>query len=97
MELYLDMERPYPPILRRLPYPESLETWKEIEKNINELIDMDVFRKIGHNDVVEIPTPVLITWNDGKSRLCEDFRPLNGNTKADRYFIPRKTHALDKL
>ncbi|MBW0482817.1 hypothetical protein O181_022532 [Austropuccinia psidii MF-1] len=28
IELYLDVERPYPPILRRPPYPESLETMK---------------------------------------------------------------------
>ncbi|MBW0548483.1 hypothetical protein O181_088198 [Austropuccinia psidii MF-1] len=31
IELYLDVERPYPPMLRRPPYPESLETRKEIE------------------------------------------------------------------
>ncbi|MBW0538863.1 hypothetical protein O181_078578 [Austropuccinia psidii MF-1] len=49
IELYLDVERPYPPMLRRPPYPESLETRKEIEKHINELLDMDVIRKIGHN------------------------------------------------
>ncbi|MBW0485573.1 hypothetical protein O181_025288 [Austropuccinia psidii MF-1] len=30
IELYLDLERPYPPILRRPPYPESLETRKDI-------------------------------------------------------------------
>ncbi|MBW0497309.1 hypothetical protein O181_037024 [Austropuccinia psidii MF-1] len=30
IELYLDVERPYPPILRRPPYPASLETRKEI-------------------------------------------------------------------
>ncbi|MBW0543299.1 hypothetical protein O181_083014 [Austropuccinia psidii MF-1] len=30
IELYLDVERPYPPILRGPPYPESLETRKEI-------------------------------------------------------------------
>ncbi|MBW0485636.1 hypothetical protein O181_025351 [Austropuccinia psidii MF-1] len=35
IELYLDGERPYPPILRRPPYPESLETRREIEKHIN--------------------------------------------------------------
>ncbi|MBW0482126.1 hypothetical protein O181_021841 [Austropuccinia psidii MF-1] len=38
IELYLDVERPYPPMLRRLPYPEILETRKEIEKHINELL-----------------------------------------------------------
>ncbi|MBW0507529.1 hypothetical protein O181_047244 [Austropuccinia psidii MF-1] len=97
IELYLYVERPYPPMLRKPPYPESLETRKEIHKHINELLDMDVIRKIGHNEIVEISTHVLITWNDGKSRLCGDFRALNNYTKADRYPIPRIPHALDKL
>ncbi|MBW0589793.1 hypothetical protein O181_129508, partial [Austropuccinia psidii MF-1] len=74
-----------------------METRKEIEKHINELLDMDVIRKIGNNEIVEITTPVLITWHDGKSRLCGDFRALNNYTKADRYPIPRITHALDRL
>ncbi|MBW0473804.1 hypothetical protein O181_013519 [Austropuccinia psidii MF-1] len=76
IELYLDVERPYPPMLRRPPYAASLETKKEIEKHINELLDMDVIRKIGHNEIVEINTPVPITWHDGNSRLCGDFRAL---------------------
>ncbi|MBW0557475.1 hypothetical protein O181_097190 [Austropuccinia psidii MF-1] len=97
IELYLDVERPYPPMHRRPPYPESLETRKEIEKHINELLDMDVITKIGQNEIVEITTPVLITRQDGKSRLCGDFRALNNYTKADRYSIPRIPHALDKL
>ncbi|MBW0506154.1 hypothetical protein O181_045869 [Austropuccinia psidii MF-1] len=84
-------------MLRRPPYAESLETRKEIEKNINELLDMDVITKIGHNEIVEITTTVLITWHDGKFRLCGDFRALNNYTKADRYSIPRISHALDKL
>ncbi|MBW0551283.1 hypothetical protein O181_090998 [Austropuccinia psidii MF-1] len=84
-------------MLRRPPYPESPETRKEIEKCVNELLDMDVVRKIGHNEVVEITTLVLITWNDVKSRLCGDFRALKNYTKADRYLIPRIPHALDKL
>ncbi|MBW0483870.1 hypothetical protein O181_023585 [Austropuccinia psidii MF-1] len=64
-------------MIRRPPYPEILETRKQIEKQINELLDMDVIRKIGHNEIVEITTPVLITWHDGKSRLCGDFRALS--------------------
>ncbi|MBW0562075.1 hypothetical protein O181_101790 [Austropuccinia psidii MF-1] len=82
---------------RRPPYPASLETGKKIEQHINELLDMDAIRKIGHNEIVEITTPVLITWTDGSSRLCRDFRALNNYTKADRYPIPRIPHALDKL
>ncbi|MBW0511982.1 hypothetical protein O181_051697 [Austropuccinia psidii MF-1] len=84
-------------MLRRPPYPESLETRKKIEKNINELLNMDFIRKIGHNEMVVITTPFLITWDDGKSRMCGDFRALNNYTKADRYPIPKIPHALDKL
>ncbi|MBW0463052.1 hypothetical protein O181_002767 [Austropuccinia psidii MF-1] len=84
-------------MLRRPPHPESLETGNEIKKNINELVEMDVIRKIGHNEIMEITTPLLIPWHDGKSRLCGDFRALNDYTKADRCPIPRISHALDKL
>ncbi|MBW0566177.1 hypothetical protein O181_105892 [Austropuccinia psidii MF-1] len=97
IELYLDVERPYPPMFRRPPYPESLETTKQIEKHINELLEMDVIRKIGHNEIVEITTPVLITWHDGRSKICGDFRALNNYNKADRYPIHRIPHASDKL
>ncbi|MBW0517926.1 hypothetical protein O181_057641 [Austropuccinia psidii MF-1] len=58
---------------------------------------MDVIRKIGHNEIIEITTPVLITWHDGIYRLCADFIALNSYTKADRYPIPRIPHALGKL
>ncbi|MBW0567558.1 hypothetical protein O181_107273 [Austropuccinia psidii MF-1] len=97
IELYLDVERPYPPILRRPPYPESLETRKKIEKHIHELLKIDVISKIGHNEIAEVTTPVIITWNDGKSTFCGDFRALNNYTKADRYPIPRRPHSLEKL
>ncbi|MBW0519385.1 hypothetical protein O181_059100 [Austropuccinia psidii MF-1] len=97
IELHLEVERPYPPMLRRPPYPESLEIRKEIEKHINELLNMHVIRNIGHNEILKVTTPVLITWHDGNSRLCGDFRTLNNYTKADRYPIPRIPHALDKL
>ncbi|MBW0486299.1 hypothetical protein O181_026014 [Austropuccinia psidii MF-1] len=60
IELYLDVKRPYPPMLRRPPYPAGLETRKEIKKHINELLDMDVIRKIGHNEIVGITTPGIM-------------------------------------
>ncbi|MBW0476103.1 hypothetical protein O181_015818 [Austropuccinia psidii MF-1] len=56
IELHLDVERPYQPMLRRPPYPESPETRKEIEKHINELLEMNVIRKIAHNEMVKITT-----------------------------------------
>ncbi|MBW0574397.1 hypothetical protein O181_114112 [Austropuccinia psidii MF-1] len=49
IESYLDVERPYPPMLRGPPYSESLEARKEIWKQINELIEIYFIRKIGHN------------------------------------------------
>ncbi|MBW0581783.1 hypothetical protein O181_121498 [Austropuccinia psidii MF-1] len=58
---------------------------------------MDVIRKIGNKEMVEITTPVCTTWKDGISRLCGDFRALNNSTKADRYLIPRISHVPDKL
>ncbi|MBW0513335.1 hypothetical protein O181_053050 [Austropuccinia psidii MF-1] len=70
---------------------------EEIEKNIKGPLDIDVIRNIGHNEIVEITTPVPITWNDGKSRLYGDFRALKSYTKTDRYPIPTIPHALDKL
>ncbi|MBW0463889.1 hypothetical protein O181_003604 [Austropuccinia psidii MF-1] len=96
-ELYLNVERPYGPMLRRPPYQESLETRKEVEKHINEPLDMDFIREIGHIEMLEITTPVLVTWHDGKSGLCGDFRALNNYKKSDRYPIPKIPHALDKL
>ncbi|MBW0580064.1 hypothetical protein O181_119779 [Austropuccinia psidii MF-1] len=60
IELYLDVEITYPPMLRRPTYPASLETRKEIEKRINELLDMDIIRNIGHNEIVEITTPGMM-------------------------------------
>ncbi|MBW0548328.1 hypothetical protein O181_088043 [Austropuccinia psidii MF-1] len=58
---------------------------------------MYVIRKTGHNEILKFTTPVLITWDYGKSRLCGDFRALNKYTKADRHPIPRIPHALEKL
>ncbi|MBW0482361.1 hypothetical protein O181_022076 [Austropuccinia psidii MF-1] len=59
MELYLDLERTYPPILRRPTYPKILEARKVIEKHVNKLLDIDIIRKIWHNEIVELTTPFL--------------------------------------
>ncbi|MBW0574109.1 hypothetical protein O181_113824 [Austropuccinia psidii MF-1] len=84
-------------MLRRLPYPASLQTRKEVQKHSNELLDMDVIRKIGNNKIVERTTAVPITCYDGRSRLCGDFRGLDNYTKADRHPIPSIPHCLDEL
>ncbi|MBW0553329.1 hypothetical protein O181_093044 [Austropuccinia psidii MF-1] len=97
IELYLGFKRDSPQTLRRPPYPASLETRKEIEKQINYLLGMDIIRQIGYNEIVEVTTPALIMWHDGRSRFCGDFRALNNYTKAGSYPIPRIPNVLDKL
>ncbi|MBW0524850.1 hypothetical protein O181_064565 [Austropuccinia psidii MF-1] len=84
-------------MLRRPPYQESLDTRKEIQKHVNECLDMDTIRKIRHNESVEVTALIQITWNDGKARLRQDSRALNNYTKVDRYPIPRMPHALGKI
>ncbi|MBW0466793.1 hypothetical protein O181_006508 [Austropuccinia psidii MF-1] len=58
---------------------------------------MHLIRKIGHNEIVEGTTPVLITWNYGMSRLFRDFRALNNYSKAECFPIPIILHTLENL
>ncbi|MBW0499169.1 hypothetical protein O181_038884 [Austropuccinia psidii MF-1] len=46
-------------------------------------------RNIGHNEQVEVTTPVIITWHNGKSRMVGYFRALYTYTIPDRYPTPR--------
>ncbi|MBW0532333.1 hypothetical protein O181_072048 [Austropuccinia psidii MF-1] len=48
-----------------------------------------VLRNVGHNEEVEVTTPVIITWRSDKSRMVGDFRALNTYTIPERYSIPR--------
>ncbi|MBW0521412.1 hypothetical protein O181_061127 [Austropuccinia psidii MF-1] len=48
----------------------------------------------GHNEEVEITTPVMVAWNNGKSRIVGSFRSLNTYTVLDRYPIPKVQIAL---
>ncbi|MBW0530891.1 hypothetical protein O181_070606 [Austropuccinia psidii MF-1] len=84
-------------MLRIPPYPEGLETRKEIEEHANELLDMDVIRYMEHNEIVEVTKPFLITCHDSRYGFCGDFRGLKNYAKADRYPIPSILNALEKL
>ncbi|MBW0473849.1 hypothetical protein O181_013564 [Austropuccinia psidii MF-1] len=97
IEIYINVERLYQPILRRPPYLESLESSREIAKQVNNILEMYFIRKIGHNGIIELPTTFLITWHNGNSRWCGDFRELNNYTKPDRYPRQRIPHSLDKM
>ncbi|MBW0588526.1 hypothetical protein O181_128241 [Austropuccinia psidii MF-1] len=60
-------------------------------------MDLGVPRKVGHNEQVEVTTPVIITWNNGKSRMVGDVRALNTYTIPEKYPIPRIHEKLTQL
>lgn len=97
VDITLNIDRPYPPLLRRAAYPARPRARAELEKHIDELIRLNVLRKIGHNEEVEITTPVIIAWHNNKSRMVGDFRALKNYTVPDRYPIPRIAEALTNI
>ncbi|MBW0569276.1 hypothetical protein O181_108991 [Austropuccinia psidii MF-1] len=97
VDITLNIDRPYPPVLRRPAYPASPRAREALEKHIHELIKLGVLRKVGHNEEVEVKTPVIIAWHNDKSRMVGDFRALNTYTVPDRYPIPRIQETLTQL
>ncbi|MBW0577953.1 hypothetical protein O181_117668 [Austropuccinia psidii MF-1] len=77
VDIILNVEEPYPPLLRRPAYPASPRDREALEVQIKELMDLGVLRKAGNNEQVEVTTPVIIAWHNGKSRMVGDLRPLN--------------------
>ncbi|MBW0534813.1 hypothetical protein O181_074528 [Austropuccinia psidii MF-1] len=97
VEIILNVERPYPPLLRRSAYPAIPRAREALESHINELVKLGVLRKVGHNEKVEFTTPVIITLHNDKSRMVGDFRALNTYTIPDRYPISRIHETLTQL
>ncbi|MBW0523488.1 hypothetical protein O181_063203 [Austropuccinia psidii MF-1] len=93
----LNVERPYPPLLRRPAYPASPRAREELESHIDELMKLGVLRNLGHNEEVEVTTTVIITWHNDKSRMIGDLRALNTYTIRDRYPIPRVHETFTQL
>ncbi|MBW0534744.1 hypothetical protein O181_074459 [Austropuccinia psidii MF-1] len=46
VDIILNIERPYPPLLRRPAYPESLKSRKALEIHIKELLDLGVKERL---------------------------------------------------
>ncbi|MBW0548829.1 hypothetical protein O181_088544 [Austropuccinia psidii MF-1] len=93
----LNVERPYPPLLRRPAYLASPRAREELESHIVDLVKLAALRKVGHNEEVEVTTPVIIICHDDKSMMVGDFRALNTYTIPDRYPIPRIHENLTQL
>ncbi|MBW0491203.1 hypothetical protein O181_030918 [Austropuccinia psidii MF-1] len=60
-------------------------------------MDLGVLRNVGHNEQVEVTTPVIIAWNNGKSRIVGDIRALITYNIPDRYTIPRIHETLTQF
>ncbi|MBW0588832.1 hypothetical protein O181_128547 [Austropuccinia psidii MF-1] len=97
VDITLNIDIPYPPVLRRPAYPASPRAREALEKHIQELIQLGVLRKVGHIGEVEVTTPVIIAWHNDKSRMVGDFRALNTYTVPDRYPILRIQETLTQF
>ncbi|MBW0553208.1 hypothetical protein O181_092923 [Austropuccinia psidii MF-1] len=60
VDIILNIERPYPPLLTQPAYPASPKSREALEINIKEILDLGVIGKVGHNEEVEITTPVIV-------------------------------------
>ncbi|MBW0529726.1 hypothetical protein O181_069441 [Austropuccinia psidii MF-1] len=90
VDIILNIERPYPPLLRRPAYPTSPKSREALEIHIKEVLDRGVIRKVCHNQELEITTPVIVAWHDGKSIM-------NTYTVPERYPIPKIQIALTQI
>ncbi|MBW0552633.1 hypothetical protein O181_092348 [Austropuccinia psidii MF-1] len=66
VDITLNIDRPHPPVLRRPAYQASPRAREALEKHIQYLIQLGVLRKVGHNEEVEVTTPVIIAWHNDK-------------------------------
>ncbi|MBW0593776.1 hypothetical protein O181_133491 [Austropuccinia psidii MF-1] len=96
-DIILNIERPYPPLLRRPAYLESSKSREALRIHINELLDLGVIRKVGNTEEVEITTPVMVAWHNGKSRMVGVTRALNTYSVPDRNEVPKIQISLTQI
>ncbi|MBW0517465.1 hypothetical protein O181_057180 [Austropuccinia psidii MF-1] len=54
VDIILNVENPYAPLLRRTAYPSSPRARESLEVHIKELMDLGVLRKLGNNEQVKV-------------------------------------------
>ncbi|MBW0507217.1 hypothetical protein O181_046932 [Austropuccinia psidii MF-1] len=52
VDIILNVEKPYPPLLRRPAYPASPRAREALEVHIKELMNLRVLRKVGNDEQV---------------------------------------------
>jgi hypothetical protein len=85
---------PSAPLPNKAPYRVNPEKTKEIQRQVQHLID--------HGHVRESLSPcavpvILVPKRDGSFRMCSDCRPINAITVRYRHPIPRLDDMLDEL
>jgi len=75
-------------------YRTNLEETKEIESQVQDLLDKGWVQKSLSPCVVPV---LLVPKNDGKWRMCYDCRAINNITIKYRHQIPRLDDMLDEL
>ncbi|MBW0496367.1 hypothetical protein O181_036082 [Austropuccinia psidii MF-1] len=88
LDIVLNVEISYPPLLRRPDYPASPRAREALEVHIKELMNLGVLRKVGNNEQVKVTAPVIVTWNNENSRMAGDVRALNTYNIPEKYSIP---------
>ncbi|MBW0536345.1 hypothetical protein O181_076060 [Austropuccinia psidii MF-1] len=88
-DIIFDIKRPFQSLWRRPAYTAKPKLIEALELHIEELLEFGVIRKVGQNEEVEITSPVIVSWDNSKYRMVEDFRALNTYTVPDRYPIPK--------
>ncbi|MBW0520437.1 hypothetical protein O181_060152 [Austropuccinia psidii MF-1] len=66
VDIILNVEKPYPCLLRIPAYPANPRAREALEVHIKELMELGLLRKVGHNEQVEVTKPVIVTWHNGK-------------------------------
>ncbi|MBW0579387.1 hypothetical protein O181_119102 [Austropuccinia psidii MF-1] len=69
VDITLNIDRPYPPVLRRAAYPASIRAREALQKYIQKLIQLGVLRKVGHIEGVEVKKALIVAWNNDNSRM----------------------------
>lgn len=91
-EMKIDLNDNRPVVYR--PYRLSNMERKIVREMVDELIDADIVQE----SVSDYASPVLLVRkNNGKHRLCIDYRALNNKTVKERYPMPLIDDQVSRL